>query len=142
MFGASSLVQSSCAEVSRPLLLRRRLTVSRVELRALWRIGRFLLAAQLCYMAWNAADQVWVDSHRGSAQVGLYGSASNLSRVFLVLQLGVAGISSHGVAELRAQARDRAAMKLILGSMAFVLLAGLTMLVVVATAREPLLTHI
>jgi len=49
----------------------------------LWKIGAPLLVAQAGFMIWFSADQIWVDSTLGSAQVGLYAVATNLTNLLL-----------------------------------------------------------
>jgi stage V sporulation protein B len=139
VFGLSDFVPIIVCEAVRPLIRGRHMKVTRSELRHLWELGRYLLAAQLFYMIWNAADQAWVDNHFGSAQVGFYGAASNLARVFLVLQIGVATVLLPRVAELREQNKDGSARRLVWGSMAAVGLIATALFALIAVGREPLL---
>jgi hypothetical protein len=62
VFGLSSFVPVLWLEATRPVVRGRALRVERALLGALWRVGAPLLAAQVGYLIWTSADQIWVAS--------------------------------------------------------------------------------
>jgi O-antigen/teichoic acid export membrane protein len=112
LFGVSNVVPIACLELTRPIL-RRSLAFDAAVGRRLVRLGLPLLAAQLCYVVWASADQVWVQQRLGAHAGGLYGAAKSLIQVFLVVPAGVNGVVMPRVAQLRAGGADAEARRLI-----------------------------
>jgi O-antigen/teichoic acid export membrane protein len=139
VFGGSSIVPIALLELRRPLLFRRALAFRRTEVRALWTIGAPLLAAQVGFLVWTSADQIWVEQTLGAAEIGIYSAAKNLSQLFIVLPAGVNAVLLPRIAEL-ATARDaeRARMLLFFYGGAL-LVASAALAAVISLAREPLL---
>jgi O-antigen/teichoic acid export membrane protein len=101
VFGASGLVPIVALELWRPLVRGRPLTVRRVEFDRLWRLGRPLLAAEVGWLTWLSADQIWVASRLGAHDLGLYVAAKNVVQVFIALAAGVGGALLPRIAELQ-----------------------------------------
>jgi O-antigen/teichoic acid export membrane protein len=142
LFGLCWCLPVIGAELVMPVARGRRLTVDRRVARALWRIGGPLLVAQAGYMIWMSADQIWVDSTLGSAQIGLYGTAKTLVQVFIVLTAGSMGVMLPRVAEFRAKGLDERARDFIrVTSVRLIALAVVAAGVMIAI-RTPLLTTI
>ena len=92
-----------------PVIRGRGIHFSRRGARALWRIGAPLIVTQAGFIVWFSADQIWVDTKLGAAQVGLYGAAKTVIQAFFVLIAGSNGVVMPRVAELRAAGKDRRA---------------------------------
>ena len=140
IFGVSPAVLIVAAELVAPVVRGRAVSFGREGARVLWKIGAPLLVAQAGFMIWFSADQIWVDSTLGSAQVGLYGAAKTLIQAFFVLTAGSMGVVLPRVAELRSAGHDERARHLIVATivrLALLSLLGATILIV---ARSPLLT--
>lgn len=112
LFGVSNVVPIACLELTRPIL-RRSLAFDAVVGRRLIRLGLPLLAAQLCYVVWASADQIWVQQRLGAHAGGLYGAAKSLIQVFLIVPAGVNGVVMPRVAQLRAGGADAEARRMI-----------------------------
>lgn len=112
LFGVSNVVPIACLELTRPVL-RRRLAVDAAVGRRLIRLGLPLLAAQLCYVVWASADQIWVQRRLGAHAGGLYGAAKSFVQVFLIVPAGVNGVVMPRVAQLRAGGADADARRMI-----------------------------
>ncbi|MDX6414557.1 MAG: hypothetical protein QOH23_1967 [Gaiellaceae bacterium] len=106
IFGASSLLPLIGYELVDPILRRRKLRFGSARFRSLWVLAQPLLVAQVFFLVWNSADQVWVQRVLGSHDVGLYGAAKNVSQVFVVVPAGIIGVLLPRVAELRALGDD------------------------------------
>jgi O-antigen/teichoic acid export membrane protein len=142
IFGTSSVVPILVAELARPVVAKAGLRVARRPLPGLWRIGGPLILAQIGYLTWVSADQIWVETQLGSHEIGLYSAARNLSILLLVIPAGVAGVLAPRVAELlSARREDRAARLLRLVSVAATLAVG-ALATVLILAREELLTFL
>jgi O-antigen/teichoic acid export membrane protein len=139
IFGLSSVVPIAWLEATRPVVIGQRLGVDRGALRALWQMGAPLLAAQVGYLVWSSADQVWVASTLGPRDIGLYGAAKTLAQLFVVIPAGVGGVLLPRVAELRAAGREAAALRLVWSSTAAVLVASAVLGLAVAAVRGPVL---
>jgi O-antigen/teichoic acid export membrane protein len=142
LFGLCWCLPVFGAEVVAPVARGHRLRIDRDVWPALWQIGGPLLVAQAGYMIWMSADQIWVDSALGSAQIGLYGTAKTLVQVFFVLTAGSMGVLLPRVAELRAQGLDDRARDFIrVTSLRLIAIAAVAAAVMIAL-RTPLLTMI
>jgi O-antigen/teichoic acid export membrane protein len=142
IFGTSSVVPILVAELARPVVAKAGLRVARRPLPGLWRIGGPLILAQIGYLTWVSADQIWVETQLGSHEIGLYSAARNLSILLLVIPAGVAGVLAPRVAELlSARREDRAARLLRLVSVAATVAVG-GLATVLILARGELLTFL
>ena len=139
IFGVSSAIPIVACELAAPVVRGRGASFNREAARDLWRIGGPLLIAQAGFTIWFSADQIWVDSTLGSAQVGLYGSAKTLIMIFLVLVAGSNGVVLPRVAELRAAGLDQRARRFILVMMVRLTALAVLMAAVVIAVRLPLL---
>jgi len=137
VFGLSCLVPIAVCEIRRPVL--RRLGVSRAVLARLRSLAGPLLVAQLGFMTWLTADQVWVDQTLGDRELGVYGAAKTVSQLFIILPTGVVGWLLPRVAELRATGESAYARRLLFGAAGGLLLATLAVAGVVIAGRSDLL---
>ncbi|MDQ2967056.1 MAG: oligosaccharide flippase family protein [Actinomycetota bacterium] len=139
IFGASSLLPVIGYELFHPLIRGRELRFASSRLRRLLVLGRPLLLAQVFFLVWNSADQVWVQRVLGSHDVGLYGAAKNVSQVFVVVPAGIIGVLLPRVAELRAAGDDEGGRRL--AYFATALTAGISLAIAlpVVVLRAPLL---
>jgi O-antigen/teichoic acid export membrane protein/predicted O-methyltransferase YrrM len=112
-FGLSNLVPIALLEAIRPVIRGRALRFDWDAARRLAKVGLPLLAAQVGYVVWASADQIWVQRSLGSRQSGLYGAAKNLSQLFLILPAGVNGVLMPRIAELRSRGEDLRARRMI-----------------------------
>jgi lipopolysaccharide exporter len=140
IFGTSSVVPIVAAELARPVVAQPGFRLAPRALQELWLIGGPLILAQIGYLTWVSADQIWVETQLGSHEIGLYSAARNLSILLLVIPAGVAGVLAPRVAELLSTGReDRAARLLRLVTVAATLAAGAVAAVLIL-ARDELLT--
>jgi O-antigen/teichoic acid export membrane protein len=139
IFGASSLVPVIGYELIHPLVRGRQLRFAAARLRRLLVLGRPLLLAQIFFLVWNSADQVWVQRVLGSHDVGLYSAAKNVSQVFVVVPAGIIGVLLPRVAELRASGDDDGGRRL--AYFATVLTAAISLAIALPLVflRRPLL---
>jgi O-antigen/teichoic acid export membrane protein len=140
IFGISSGIAVIGCELVAPVVRGRGVFYSREGAGALWRIGAPLIVTQAGFIIWFSADQIWVDSTLGAAQIGLYGAAKTLIQAFFVLIAGSNGVVMPRIAELRTAGHDARARRFI-----FVMVLRLGAFAVVAAAliiaaRSPLLT--
>jgi O-antigen/teichoic acid export membrane protein len=137
-YGISSLLPILLCEIHRPVLAIWH-SVSRQALRRLLHTGLPLVLGQIGFVVWNSADQIWVQLHLGTSDVGLYGAARNMSQLFIVVPTGVGVALLPRIAELRANNLGSQARRLVILSTAGVL--GITALLaaVVIIERDPLL---
>jgi O-antigen/teichoic acid export membrane protein len=142
VFGLSSFVPVLWLEATRPVVRGRALRVERALLGALWRVGAPLLAAQVGYLIWMSADQIWVASTLDRHDIGLYSAAKTTAQLFIVVPAGVGGVLLPRVAELVATGREDAARRLTWGSAAAVLAVSGVVGLVVAAVRGDLLATI
>jgi O-antigen/teichoic acid export membrane protein len=139
IFGFSSLVPVLMWELVDPVLLRRGLVVGREAVRRLIRLGTPLLFAELAYLVWLSADQIWVQHAFGSSEVGIYSAAKNLIQVLYVIPAGTTAVLMPRVAELRTAEDVRHARRLVAITTAGVVgVCGVIGLAVIAV-RAPLL---
>ncbi len=103
VYAVSGLIPIAVFELTRPVVLRRVLQVTRVELGRLWSVGAPLILAQAAFLSWLTVDQIWVESSLGTREVGLYGAAKNVAQVFMVIPAGVTGVLLPRIAELRSR---------------------------------------
>jgi O-antigen/teichoic acid export membrane protein len=128
-------------EVAAPVIRGRAVWSGRREgIRSLWRIGAPLIIAQVGYMIWISADQIWVESTFGAEKIGLYGAAKTLVQAFFVLNAGSIGVMMPRVAELRTAGHTRRARRLIVAMSARLLALSVLMGAILVLARAPLLT--
>jgi O-antigen/teichoic acid export membrane protein len=139
IYGASGALPPLAWELSRPLLRRNRLHVTRDATRLLWRISAPLIVGQVAYIVWYSADQIWVESALGTTQIGLYAAAKNLCQVFVVLPAGVNGALLPRMAELRAAKRTPAALKLLYSTTIGLVAASALVAAVLIVTRVQLL---
>jgi O-antigen/teichoic acid export membrane protein len=137
VYGLSGLLAILACELYRPVL--RQLRFSGDVMRRLRGLGGPLLVAQVGFLVWLTADQVWVDRTLGERELGLYGAAKTLSQVFIILPAGVAGALLPRVAELRAAGRSDAARRLVYAAGAGLFLGTLAVAAVVIAARSSVL---
>ena len=140
IFGVSSGVTVIAYELAAPVIRGRAVWFGREAMRPLWRIGAPLIIAQLGYMIWISADQIWVESTFGAEQIGLYGAAKTIVQAFFVLTAGSIGVMMPRVAELRTAGQTRRARRLILAMSAQLLALSVLMGAFLVLARSPLLT--
>ena len=140
IFGTSSAAAIVTCEVVAPVVRGRGAYLSRQGATALWRIGAPLIVTQAGFIVWFSADQIWVDTKLGAAQVGLYGAAKTVIQVFFVLIAGSNGVVMPRVAELRSAGQDQRARRFI-GMMVLRLAAfAVVAAAVIIAARSPILT--
>ena len=137
VFGLSSLLPILACELYRPIL--RRLRFSGHVMRRLRRLSGPLLVAQVGFLVWLTADQVWVDRRSADRELGLYGAAKTLSQVFIILPAGVAGALLPRVAELRVAGRSDTARRLVYGAGAGLLVGTLAVVAVVIASGSTVL---
>lgn len=113
VFGASSAVPLVLCEAVRPVIRGRALRRSRSVGRDLWRLGAPLILAEVAFLAWFSADQLWVEATLGTREVGLYAAAKTVAQIPAVLPAGAAGIMLPRMAELRAAGARHAATRLL-----------------------------
>jgi O-antigen/teichoic acid export membrane protein len=140
IFGVSSGVTVIAYELAAPVIRGRAVWFGRDGMRSLWRIGAPLIIAQLGYMIWISADQIWVESTFGAEKIGLYGAAKTLVQAFFVLTAGSIGVMMPRVAELRTAGQTRRARRLIVAMSAQLLALSVLMGAFLVLARSPLLT--
>ncbi len=139
VYGCSAFVPVAWLEATRPVVRGRPLRVDRGTLATLARIGSPLLVAQVGYLVWLSADQIWVASTLGRRDVGLYAAAKTLAQLFVVLPAGVSGVLLPRIAELLAAGHARAARRLAWGAAGGVLVLSGAVGALVAAARGDLL---
>jgi O-antigen/teichoic acid export membrane protein len=139
VFGLSSFVPIAWLEATRPVIQGRELRVDHATLVALWRVGAPLLAAQVGFLVWFSADQVWVASTLDRHDIGLYSAAKTLAQLFIVVPAGVGGVLLPRVAELLAAGREGTARRLAWGSTAGVLGLSAALALAVVAVRGDLL---
>jgi O-antigen/teichoic acid export membrane protein len=139
LFGASSLVPVLILEGARPLLRRSTIRGDRATLRATLRLATPLLAAEIGYLVWLSADQIWVESRLSARDLGIYAAAKTLAQLFVVLPSGVAGVLVPRVAELRARGADSHAWRLVLTATAALLAVSSVLAVGAALEADTLL---
>jgi O-antigen/teichoic acid export membrane protein len=140
IFGASSMSAVVACELFGPVIRGRAVFFSRKGARALWLIGGPLVVTQAGFIVWFSADQIWVDSTLGAAQVGLYGAAKTVIQAFIVLIAGSNGVVLPRVAELRSAGRDQHARRFIFTMTVRLTLLAVAVAAVIIAARSPLLT--
>jgi O-antigen/teichoic acid export membrane protein len=138
VYGVSSLVPIFVCELTRPVVIGR-LSFSLSAAMKLIGTGLPLLVGQVAFIVWNSADQIWVQAHLGTRDIGLYGAARNLSQLFIVVPTGVGVALLPRVAELRAARAARAARRLALGATAGVSVVTLVLALSVIAGRLTLL---
>jgi O-antigen/teichoic acid export membrane protein len=139
VFGTSSVLPIVVAELASPLVFRTVLPPTWVAGRALWTVGGPLVVAQVGYLAWTTADQIWVETQLGTHEIGLYSAARNLAILLVIIPAGIAGVLAPRIAELLSsgrEARARALLRRLVPATAAV--TGAIALALVAV-REPLL---
>jgi O-antigen/teichoic acid export membrane protein len=134
IYGASSIVPILAFEALSPMLRRRPLRIRRASARRAWITSRPLAAGVTAFLVWSSADQIWVGTTFGSADIGFYGAARNVAQVLMVPIVGFTGALMPRVAELRASGESERALALIrsttwallacCGAMAALLVAG------------------
>jgi O-antigen/teichoic acid export membrane protein len=139
IYGLSSLVPLLLWELRRPVLWKTTLAVSRITARRVLGLARPLLVAELCYLIWLSADQVWVQHALGTTQVGLYGAAKTLIQILFVIPAGVTAVLMPRVAELQTGGDTVRARRLVLALTGGVLAASALVGIVVIALRSPLL---
>jgi O-antigen/teichoic acid export membrane protein/predicted O-methyltransferase YrrM len=139
LFGVSNLIPIALLEAIRPVIRGQALRVDSDTARRLARVGLPLLAAQVGYVVWASADQIWVQRSLGSRQSGLYGAAKNLSQLFLILPAGVNGVLMPRIAELRSRGDDLRARRMILGATAGVVVCSAIAALLAVALRTRLL---
>jgi O-antigen/teichoic acid export membrane protein len=139
IFGTSSIVAIVTCELFAPVIRGSGASFARQGARSLWRIGAPLIVTQAGFIVWFSADQIWVDSKLGAAQVGLYGAAKTVIQAFFVLIAGSNGVVMPRVAELRAAGHDQRARRFIL--MMVLRLSGFAVVgaALIIAVRSPLL---
>lgn len=140
VFGTSSMFTIGAFEFVRPIVVRHRLSVRRRTVGALWVVGGPLILAQAGYLAWNSADQIWVQTQLGTREVGLYSAARNLSLLLVVIPSGVVGVLLPRVAELVAAGEERRATRLTYGAAGGTVAATGCIALMLLVARKPLLS--
>lgn len=101
VFAVSSALPVLVCEIVSPVVLRRKLTLSRAVARQLWKLGLPLGIATCTFLLWQSADQIWVQRVLGNHEIGLYAAAKNLSQLFIVLPAAVSGVLIPRMAEFR-----------------------------------------
>jgi O-antigen/teichoic acid export membrane protein len=139
IFGLSSAIPVVACELVAPVVRGHSGSYSREGAAALWRIGAPLVITQIGFMVWFSADQIWVDSALGVAQVGLYGAAKTLIQAFFVLIAGSNGVVLPRVAELRSAGLDQRARRFILAMVLRLMSLAVVAAAVIIAARSPLL---
>jgi lipopolysaccharide exporter len=142
LFGLGSALPVIVCEVVAPVVRGRRIALDREMARTLWKLGAPLVMAQLGYLIWISADQIWVDSTLGSASVGLYGSAKTLVQGFMVLTAGSVGVMLPRVAELRSSGDDVRARRFIFAMSVRLAVIAAAAAGLIILIRNPLLTTI
>jgi O-antigen/teichoic acid export membrane protein len=100
-YALSNLVPVLAWEWRRPAIRGRRLAVAGDEFARIGALARPLLLAELCWLVWLSADQVWVESVLGTRSVALYGAAKTLAQVLFVVPSGAMAVLLPRLAELR-----------------------------------------
>jgi O-antigen/teichoic acid export membrane protein len=139
IFSVSSFVPVVLLEIRHPIFRHLRMHAPAELRNSMLRAGGVLLVAQLAYLVWFSADQIWVDGTLGASALGIYGAAKTLSQLFVVLPAGVNGVLMPRVAELRTARDPKHANKLVVGASTALLLASLIVAVLIVVARVPLL---
>jgi O-antigen/teichoic acid export membrane protein len=139
VYGLSSLVPLLVWELCRPVLWRSTLSFSAATARRVLRLAGPLLLAELCYLIWLSADQIWVQHVLGTTEVGLYGAAKTLTQVLFVIPAGVTAVLMPRVAELQTAGATRRARRLVFATTGGVLAACGAVGLVVIALRSPLL---
>jgi len=139
VYSLSSVVPVLVQELARPLLFRAGLSADRAALHAIVAIGGPLVAAQVGFLVWFSADQVWVEAQLGGRELGLYAAAKNLAQLFLVLPSGVAGVLIPRLAELQARGAMRRAQHMVAATTAGLLAATALLALVTSLLAAPLL---
>jgi O-antigen/teichoic acid export membrane protein len=142
LFGVGSALPVIVCEVAAPVVRRRRIALNREMARILWRLAAPLALAQLGYMIWISADQIWVDSTLGSASIGLYGAAKTVVQAFMVLTAGSVGVMLPRVAQLRSRGEDEVARHFIFAMTVRLVAIAAVVAAIVIALRTPLLTAI
>jgi O-antigen/teichoic acid export membrane protein len=101
VFGLSSVIPVVACELYRPVVRGRPLRIRRHALEGIWRIAGPVSLAQVGFLVWISADQIWVENVLGTREIGLYGAAKNLAQVFFIIPAGVTGALLPRMAELR-----------------------------------------
>lgn len=138
-YGLSSLVPLLAWELCRPVLWRAMVSVNTATAQRVLRLAGPLLLAELSYLIWLSADQIWVQHALGTTQVGLYGAAKTLAQVLFVIPAGVTAVLMPRVAELRTAGATRRARRLVFATTGGVVLACGVVGVIVIALRSPLL---
>jgi O-antigen/teichoic acid export membrane protein len=139
IFAASSLVPVVLLELRYPILRQLNVRAPREVRGTMLRAGGLLLLAQLAYLLWNSADQIWVEGSLGVGAVGLYGAAKTISQLFVVLPAGVNGVLLPRVAELRSADDPRHANRLMAVAALALLVGSGVIAVAVVAGRVPIL---
>jgi O-antigen/teichoic acid export membrane protein len=142
IFGFSSFVPIIIYEWRHPVVRGRPLPVRPQVMRRLWLIGAPLLVAQVCFLLWNSLDQLWVQRTLGTYEVGLYGSAKNISLALIVIPGGVTGVLLPRVAELRRAGKTDEARALVYWGTLGAFCASMLIALVIIALRVPLLGHL
>jgi O-antigen/teichoic acid export membrane protein len=133
VFGLSSVLPVVAWELYRPVVRGRRLRIRRSTLEHIRRIGGPVALAQVGFLVWISADQIWVENVLGTREIGLYGAAKNLAQVFFVLPAGVTGALLPRMAELRtAGETDRARQLVYRTTVGLVVLSAVLAILVIA----------
>jgi O-antigen/teichoic acid export membrane protein len=140
LFGLGWALPVIACELIDPVVRGGPIRLDREMASTLWQLARPLAIAQLGYMIWISADQIWVDSVLGSAQIGFYGAAKTIAQAFMVLAAGSMGVLLPRVAQLRSRGEDERARRLIAGMTVRLVLLGAVAAGVVIALRGPLLT--
>lgn len=112
IFGLSSIVPVILWEAIRPLV-RGRVRISASASRELWIVGAPLIIAQIGFVVWYSADQVWSEAQLSSGEAGLFAAAKNLTQVFMVLPAAAGGILIPQVAQYRSTQDARRALRIV-----------------------------
>lgn len=137
VFGCASLLPIALCELRSPVL--RDLHVERGAAAALWTIGAPLAVAQLGYVIWSTADQIWVQHAFGATDVGLYAGAKTLTQIFAVLPSAITGVLVPQVAAHHAAGDRRRAVRLTAAVGAAGLAISVVALALLAVARDDVL---
>jgi O-antigen/teichoic acid export membrane protein len=139
IFSLSSFVPVIFLEIRKPILRDLSIEAPPEIRRSMMKAGGVLLVAQVAYLAWNSADQIWVEGTLGASSVGVYGAAKTLSQLFVVLPAGINGVLMPRVAELRTARDGRHANTLMVWTVLALLVASAAVAVVIVLGRVPLL---
>lgn len=139
IFGVSSAAPIIALELVRPLIFTGTVRFARDAVARVWALAWRISLNPLFNLTWLSADLIWVESTLGTAAVGRYAAAKNMTQIFMVLISGANGVLLPRISELRARGEADAARRLMVVTTLRLTGTAAVLALLLVLFREPLL---